>query len=198
MLLGLLTPTSGRIEIAGHARPKGHHEIARLLNFSSPYIDLPHRLNVQENLRVYALYYAVDNVADRIAELAEQMRLTKFLKQPYGELSAGQKTRVSIAKALINKPRVLLLDEPTASLDPDMADWVRTVFETYQKESNATILMASHNMQEVERMCTSILMMQGGKIVDRGAPSALISKYGRTDMEQVFLHIARGGAMEDA
>jgi ABC-2 type transport system ATP-binding protein len=165
------------------------------MNFSSPYIALPARLSVVENLRVYGHLYNVPRLGQRIEELAEQFNLGALLKRPAGELSAGQKTRVALAKSLINKPDVLLLDEPTASLDPDTGDYVRTVLERYRQDHQAAILLASHNMAEVERLCDDVLMMKTGRIVDRGTPEALISRYGREDMEEVFLHIARNDAL---
>jgi ABC-2 type transport system ATP-binding protein len=164
------------------------------LNFSSPYVDLPHRLTVRENLKIYALLYGVDHSAGRIARLAEELDLNGFLNRPVGQLSAGQKTRVALAKALVNEPDVMLLDEPTASLDPDTADWVRGYLQTYQARTGATMLLASHNMSEVERMCADVLMLKAGRIVDRGAPAELIERYGRRNLEEVFLDIARGRA----
>ncbi|MBW8729238.1 MAG: ABC transporter ATP-binding protein, partial [Inquilinus limosus] len=161
------------------------------MNFSSPYVDLPHRLTVRENLAVYARLYGVRDRRSRIAELAEMLDLTSFLNRPAGKLSAGQKTRVALAKALVNAPELLLLDEPTASLDPDTGDWVRGMLERYRAERGATILLASHNMDEVERLSDEVLMLKAGKIVDQGSPDQLIAKYGRTDLEEVFLDIAR-------
>lgn len=197
MLLGLLTPTKGEITIFDQKMPRDRDAIACEINFSSPYVDLPARLSVFQNLNVYARLYNVIDVRTRIDELSELLKLSKIMDKRYGQLSAGQKTRVSLAKALINRPRLLLLDEPTASLDPDTADWVRGIFEAYQKQNNATILMASHNMPEVERLCAHVFMMRDGRLVDQGAPGALIAKYGRANMEEVFLHIARNGVMED-
>ncbi len=161
------------------------------MNFSSPYVGLPQRLTVTQNLRVYAHLYGVPRVERRIAELADELDLTPLLKRRAGQLSAGQKTRVALAKALINRPDVLLLDEPTASLDPDTGDWVRTWLERYRAESGCTILLASHNMAEVERLCSHVLMLKQGRIVDRGSPADLLARYGREDMEEVFLDIAR-------
>jgi ABC-2 type transport system ATP-binding protein len=191
MLLGLLVPTAGRITVLGHDMARDRFAALARMNFSSPYIALPARLSVIENLRVYGHLYGVPNLARRIGELAEQFSLGALLKRPAGKLSAGQKTRVALAKSLINKPDLLLLDEPTASLDPDTGDFVRTALERYRAESNAAILLASHNMAEVERLCDMVLMMKAGRIVDRGRPDELIARYGRTDMEQVFLDIAR-------
>ncbi|MBW8724497.1 MAG: ABC transporter ATP-binding protein, partial [Inquilinus limosus] len=169
------------------------------MNFSSPYVDLPHRLTVRENLAVYARLYGVRDRRSRIAELAELLDLTGFIDRPSGKLSAGQKTRVALAKALVNAPELLLLDEPTASLDPDTGDWVRGILERYRAERGATILLASHNMDEVERLSDEVLMLKAGKIVDQGSPDQLIAKYGRTDLEEVFLDIARSrGALGQA
>ncbi len=167
------------------------HRVLGRMNFSSPYVDLPRRLTVSQNLRFFAKLYGVPNAGDRIRALAEDLNLSEFLNRRSGNLSSGQKTRVSLAKALINQPEVLLLDEPTASLDPDMADWMRGYLESYQARSGAAILLASHNMAEVERLCDQVLMMRAGRIVDRGAPSELIERHGRVDMEKVFLTIAR-------
>jgi ABC-2 type transport system ATP-binding protein len=194
MLLGLLVPTAGRITVLGHDMARDRFAALARMNFSSPYIALPQRLSVVENLRVYGHLYDVPRLKERIAELTEQFNLGPLLARPAGELSAGQKTRVALAKSLINLPEVLLLDEPTASLDPDTGDYVRTALETYRRETNAAILLASHNMAEVERLCDDVLMMKQGKIVDRGTPGELIARYGREDMEQVFLDIARNEA----
>jgi ABC-2 type transport system ATP-binding protein len=161
------------------------------INFSSPYVDLPHRLTVRENLIVYAHLYGLSRPKTRIARLIEGLSLGELEKRRIGSLSAGQKTRVALAKALLNEPEVLLLDEPTASLDPDTADWVRSYLERYRTQSGAAILLASHNMGEVERLCSNVLMMRGGQIVDRGAPMALVQRYGRQTLEEVFLDIAR-------
>ncbi len=191
MLLGLLVPTSGAITILGADMVRHRHRALKDMNFASPYVDLPHRLTVTENLTVYAGLYSVRHPKPRIAELAEALDFTEFLKRPYGSLSAGQKTRIALAKALINRPRLLLLDEPTASLDPDSADRIRRYLQDYARESGATLLIASHNMLEVERLCGDILMMRRGRIVDRGTPVGLIAKYGRLTLEEVFLDIAR-------
>jgi ABC-2 type transport system ATP-binding protein len=201
MLLGLLLPTSGTIEVLGVDMLRHRHRVLPRMNFSSPYVDLPHRLTVAENLTVYGHLYGLSRVRSRVDEIAEALDITQFLKRPVGSLSAGQKTRVALAKALLNKPDVLLLDEPTASLDPDTADWVRTYLETYRNETNATILLASHNMLEVERLCGLVLMMRKGSIVDRGTPADLLERYGRDTMEDVFLDIARerrNGGVADA
>jgi ABC-2 type transport system ATP-binding protein len=192
MLLGLLVPSSGRVLALGHDMATDRFAALARMNFSSPYVALPHRLSVSENLRVYGHLYGVDGLEARIRELAEAFELTGFLDRPAGQLSAGQKTRVAIAKALINRPELLLLDEPTASLDPDTADWVRARLEAARAESDASILLASHNMAEVERLCSHVLMLKQGKIVDQGSPADLIRRYGRDDLEEVFLDIARG------
>src|SRR6202045_4433813 len=161
------------------------------MNFSSPYVDLPHRLTVRQNLVVYARLYGLPQRNERIERLAEDLQIEALLERPAGKLSSGQKTRVALAKALLNEPELLLLDEPTVSLDPDTGDWVRGYLEDYRARSGATILLASHNMAEVERLCSEVLMMKAGRIVDRGSPDALIERYGRTNLEEVFLHIAR-------
>jgi ABC-2 type transport system ATP-binding protein len=195
MLLGLLVPTSGRITVLGHDMAKDRFTALARMNFSSPYIALPSRLTVQENLRVYGHLYNVPKLSRRIAELAEQFNLNGLLNRPAGELSAGQKTRVALAKSFINQPDILLLDEPTASLDPDTGDYVRTMLENYRTTQKAAILLASHNMAEVERLCDNVLMMKAGKIVDRGTPDDLIARYGRDNLEQVFLDIARDNGL---
>jgi ABC-2 type transport system ATP-binding protein len=191
MLLGLLVPTVGRITVLGHDMAHDRFAALARMNFSSPYIALPARLSVMENLQVYGHLYNVPHLARRIDELTEQFNLGALLKRPAGDLSAGQKTRVALAKSLINKPELLLLDEPTASLDPDTGDYVRSQLERYRAEQNTAILLASHNMSEVERLCDNVLMMKTGRIVDRGPPDDLIARYGRDNMEQVFLDIAR-------
>jgi len=191
MLLGLLLPSAGEVRVLGEDMARHRHRVLGRINFSSPYVDLPRRLTVSQNLRFFAKLYGVPNASERIQVLAEDLDLGGLLNQRSGNLSSGQKTRVSLAKALINEPEVLLLDEPTASLDPDMADWMRGYLESYQARSGAAILLASHNMAEVERLCDRVLMMRAGRIVDRGAPTELIARHGRVDMEQVFLAIAR-------
>lgn len=192
MLLGLLSPTKGSVKVLGAEMPTGRHKVLARLNFSSPYVDLPRRLKVWENLTVYAHLYGIKDVKGRIAELSEDLELTAFKDRPFGELSAGQKTRVALAKSLLNAPDLMLMDEPTASLDPDTGDWVRTYLERYREKTGATILLASHNMGEVERLADDVLMMRGGKIVDQGAPKDLLKRHGRENLEQVFLDIARG------
>ena len=191
MLLGLLIPTAGSISVLGHHMARQRFAALARMNFSSPYVALPSRLSVAENLRVYGHLYGVPKLERRIAELAEELELTDLLDRPAGALSAGQKTRVALAKSLINRPAVLLLDEPTASLDPDTGDWVRSWLERYQAQSGCTILLASHNMAEVERLCSTVLMLKLGRIVDQGTPDDLLTRYGRDDLEAVFLDIAR-------
>jgi ABC-2 type transport system ATP-binding protein len=192
MLLGLLEPTAGEISIMGIDMKRNRFAALPRMNFSSPYVDLPHRLTVRQNLDFYGRLYGVKSVAKRVVEIAERLQVVEFLDRQAGKLSAGQKTRVALAKGLINKPEVLLLDEPTASLDPDTADVVRTLLKEYQHETGATILMASHNMAEVERLCDDVILMQLGKVFERGHPQELIARFGREDMEQVFLDMARG------
>jgi ABC-2 type transport system ATP-binding protein len=192
MLLAILVPTSGRIDILGHDMARDRFRALARMNFSSPYIALPGRLSVRENLRVYGHLYNVRNTDRRIAELTEELSLGDFLDRPAGELSAGQKTRVALAKSLINRPELLLLDEPTASLDPDTGDMVRSWLERYRAASGCSMLLASHNMAEVERLCDHILMLRRGRIVDEGSPEALLARYDRDTMEDVFLDIARG------
>ncbi|MGE0224686.1 MAG: ABC transporter ATP-binding protein [Acetobacteraceae bacterium] len=194
MLMGLLVPTSGAIEVLGHDMARDRFAALERMNFSSPYVSLPARLTVAENLRVYGHLYNVRHVEERIITLARELDLEALLTRPAGQLSAGQKTRVALAKALINRPELLLLDEPTASLDPDTGDWVRTWLERYREETGASILLASHNMSEVERLCADVLMLKQGRIVDRGSPADLLERYGRDDLEDVFLDIARGRA----
>lgn len=191
MLLGLLIPTAGSIRILGHDMARDRFAALARMNFSSPYIALPSRLSVAENLRVYGHLYGVRGLEARIWDLAAQLDLTALLHRPAGNLSAGQKTRVALAKSLINRPDILLLDEPTASLDPDTGDMVRSWLERYRVESGCTILLASHNMAEVERLCDHVLMLKQGRIVDSGSPPDLLDRYGRDDLEQVFLDIAR-------
>ena len=200
MLLGLLLPSSGEIRIFGEDMVRHRYRVLPLINFSSPYVDLPHRLTVRENLIVYGHLYGISQIKSRINQLASDFDLTGFLDRPAGKLSAGQKTRASLAKALLNKPRLLLLDEPTVSMDPDTADVIRGYLEDYQRETGATILLASHNMSDVERLCSDVLVLRAGRIVDRGTPSDLIARFGRQTLEQVFLDISRDriGASEAA
>lgn len=200
MLLGLLAPSAGSIEIFGLPMPKARSRILPRMNFSSPYVDLPLRLTVRQNLKVYADLYGIPHTGRRIDELAERLDLGAFIDRPTGRLSAGQKTRVVLAKALINQPDLLLLDEPTASLDPDTADRLRSMLADYQAERGAALLLASHNMNEVERLAHHVVMLKAGRLVAEGSPAQLLARYGRADMEAVFLDIARGRpqTMEDA
>ena len=192
MMLGLITPSSGEIFINDiKLNSENRIQLLSLMNFASPYIELPKKLTVRENLDVYARLYGVAKKAERIDELTEDLNLNKFLNKNTGELSSGQKNRVSLAKSLINKPRLLFLDEPTASLDPDVGDFVREYLEKYKNKNELTILLASHNMKEVERLCDKIIMMKQGKIVDEGTCDELISKHGRKNLEETFLKIAR-------
>ena len=191
MLLGLLKPTSGEILINGQKLEGNRIEILEQINFISPYIELPKKLTVKQNLNVYGKLYKINNINERIEFLSEKLRLGGLLNNITGELSSGQKNRVSLAKALINEPKVLLLDEPTASLDPEVGDFVRSFLEDYKKEKKISILLASHNMNEVTRLCKSILMMKDGIIVDEGNPKELINKHGRKNLEEVFLKLSR-------
>ena len=191
MLLGLLKPTSGEILINGQKLEGNRIEILEQINFISPYIELPKKLTVKQNLTVYGKLYKINNINEKIEFLSEKLRLEGLLNSITGELSSGQKNRVSLAKALINEPKVLLLDEPTASLDPEVGDFVRSFLEDYKKEKKISILLASHNMNEVTRLCKSILMMKDGIIIDEGNPKELINKHGRKNLEEVFLKLSR-------
>jgi ABC-2 type transport system ATP-binding protein len=192
MIMGLLTPTSGAVRVFGADMPRQRYRVLHRMNFESPYIDMPMRLTVRQNLTVFGRLYGVDGLADRVAALADELELADLLDRPTGKLSSGQRTRVSLAKALINRPEVLLLDEPTASLDPDTADWVRARLQRYRSERGATILLASHNMSEVERLCERVIIMKKGRIEDDGTPARLLERYGRDTLEEVFLDVARG------
>ena len=198
MIMGLVTPTSGTVSVLGAAMPRERYQVLQRMNFESPYVDMPMRLTVRQNLSVFAQLYAVADIEGRIAALANDLDLTEFLDRPTGKLSAGQKTRVSLAKALLNEPEVLLLDEPTASLDPDTADWVRSRLERYRRERAATVLLASHNMAEVERLCERVIIMKKGRIEDDDAPAQLLARYGRETLEEVFLDVARGRRQSEA
>ena len=197
MLLGLLLPTRGNIEVLGENMIHSRYRVLSRMNFGSPYVDLPKRLTVRENLRVFANLYGMTDATGRIKQLIDELELGDFIDRPSGQLSSGQSTRVALAKALINAPELLLLDEPTASLDPDTADWVRGYLEGYRDATGATILLASHNMSEVERMGSEVLMMKEGHIVDRGAPRDMILRHGRQTLEEVFLDIARSNQNTD-
>ena len=196
MIMGLVLPTSGRVQVLGASMPDQGAAVLGRMNFESPYVDMPMRLTVRQNLTVFGELYAVPDLKGRVSELAADLDLTDFLDRPAGKLSSGQKTRVSLAKALLNKPDVLLLDEPTASLDPDTADWVRGRLERYRSENTATILLASHNMTEVERLCERVIIMKKGRIEDDDTPVHLLSRYGRETLEEVFLDVARGRKKE--
>mgnify|MGYP003686957951 FL=1 len=195
MMLGLITPTSGEIFIDGiKLNSQNRINLLSLMNFASPYVELPKKLTVRQTLAVYARLYGVINKVERIEELVEDLNLSKFLDKNTGELSSGQKNRVSLAKSLINKPKLLFLDEPTASLDPDVGDFVREYLEKYKKKNELTMLLASHNMKEVERLCSKIIMMKQGKIVDEGTCEQIINKHGRKNLEDTFLKIARSNS----
>jgi ABC-2 type transport system ATP-binding protein len=194
MLMGLVTPTAGEARVFGADMARERYKVLHRMNFESPYADVPMRLTVRQNLEVFGGLYGVRSVARRIGEIAGELRLTELLDRLYGSLSAGQKTRVSLAKALLNEPELLLLDEPTASLDPDTADWVRTRLEEYRKERAATVVLASHNMAEVERLADRVIVLEKGRIVADDTPQELIARFGRANLEQTFLAIARRGA----
>ena len=191
MMLGLLKPTSGEVIINGLNVENNRINLLKKMNFISPYIELPKKLTVKENLMVYGKLYSVNNIHNRIDYLTETLRLSEFINKKTGELSSGQKNRVSLAKAVVNDPDILLLDEPTASLDPETGDFVRTFIEKISSEKKMSILLASHNMNEVKRLCKSILMMKDGKIIDRGTPSEIINKHGKKNLEEVFLKLNR-------
>ena len=191
MMLGLLKPTSGEVIINGLNVEKNRINLLKKMNFISPYIELPKKLTVKENLMVYGKLYSVNNINNRIDYLTETLRLSEFINKKTGELSSGQKNRVSLAKAVVNDPDILLLDDPTASLDPETGDFVRTFIEKISSEKKMSILLASHNMNEVKRLCKSILMMKDGKIIDRGTPSEIINKHGKKNLEEVFLKLNR-------
>ena len=195
-IMGLVLPTSGRVTVLGAEMPKERYRVLHRMNFESPYVEVPMRLTVRQNMKVFGMLYGVDNIRERTAELARQLDLTDLLDRPTGRLSAGQKTRVALAKALINDPDVLLLDEPTASLDPDTADWVRGHLERYCRDRHATVLLASHNMNEVERLCERVIIMKRGRIEDDDSPDKIMARYNRTTLEDVFLDVARGRVQE--
>jgi ABC-2 type transport system ATP-binding protein len=200
MLMGLVVPTSGEARVFGADMARERHQVLHRMNFESPYVDVPMRLTVRQNLEVFARLYGVRDLKGRIAEMAGEFRLTELLDRPYGKLSAGQKTRVSLAKALLNEPELLLLDEPTASLDPDTADWVRSKLELYCRGRAATVVLASHNMAEVERLADRVLMLEKGRLIADETPAELIKRFGRANLEEVFLAIARRGtdSIDDA
>src|SRR3979411_112508 len=196
MIMGLVLPTSGRIKVRGCSMPEHSAEVMGRMNFESPYVDMPMRLTVRQNLNIFGRLYAVENLPGRIEKLAADLDLGEFLDRANGKLSAGQKTRVALAKALINQPELLLLDEPTASLDPDTADWIRRHLETYRKIHGATILLASHNMLEVERLCDRVIIMKRGRIEDDDTPDGIMAGYKRATLEEVVLDGARGRVQE--
>jgi ABC-2 type transport system ATP-binding protein len=191
MLLGLMIPSAGEVRVLGEDMRRHRYRVLGRMNYASPYVDLPQRLTVRENLMVYGRLYGVRNLARRINVLARELDLEALVNRPYRNMSAGQRTRVALAKALLNEPEVLLLDEPTASLDPDTADRVRGWLEAYRERTGATLVLASHNMPEVERLCDQVILMRAGRIVDTGPPAELIRRYGRRDLEEVFLDVAR-------
>jgi len=191
-IMGLTTPTAGRVTVLGADMPRQRYRVLQRMNFESPYVEVPMRLTVRQNMTVFGMLYGVEDLRGRIAQLGRELDLTDLLDRPTGRLSAGQKTRVSLAKALINNPDVLLLDEPTASLDPDTADWVRAHLARYCRERHATVLLASHNMTEVERLCERVIIMKRGRIEDDDTPAKLLARYGRRTLEEVFLDVARG------
>ena len=192
MMLGLIKPTSGDIIIQNkNINTFERNELLSIMNFASPYVELPKKLSVKQNLEIYGRLYGVKNLSLRVNELAEDLNLKDFLNKKTGELSSGQKNRVSLAKSLINKPEILLLDEPTASLDPDIGDYVRSYVQSYKSKNKVTILLASHNMAEVERLCDSVIMMKKGKIIDQGTSKEIISRHGRANLEETFLKIVR-------
>jgi len=193
MILGLIKPTSGTVFVNGQniENENSRTKILEKVNFISPYVELPKKLTVEENLKVYGRMYGVNNLQDKISDLMKQLNLFEFKKRKTGELSSGQKNRVSLAKALINDPEILLLDEPTASLDPDVGDYIRTYIESFASKKGTTILLASHNMNEVERLCSEVMMMKSGSIIDKGTCSSLINKHGRKNLEETFLKIVR-------
>ncbi len=196
MIMGLVLPTAGRVQVLGHPMPAQSAHVLGRINFESPYVDMPGRLTVRQNLNVFGRLYTVTDLSERIAELARDLDLTEFLDRPSRKLSAGQKTRVALAKALVNRPELLLLDEPTASLDPDTADWIRSHLEDYRRQYGATILLASHNMLEVERLCDRVIIMKRGRIEDDDTPAHILTRYNRATLEEVFLDVARGRVQE--
>jgi ABC-2 type transport system ATP-binding protein len=198
MIMGLVLPTSGKIQVLGASMPQQSAEVLGRMNFESPYVDMPMRLTVRQNLTIFGRLYAVENLRQRIEQLAADLDLGDFLDRANGKLSAGQKTRVALAKALINQPELLLLDEPTASLDPDTADWIRQHLLDYRKSQGATILLASHNMLEVERLCDRVIIMKCGRIEDDDSPDNIMTRYNRATLEEVFLDVARGRQQEGA
>jgi ABC-2 type transport system ATP-binding protein len=196
MIMGLVMPSAGSVHVFGAEMPRQRYHVLHRMNFESPYIEMPMRLTIRQNLTVFGMLYGVEDLPERIRQIASELELSDLLDRPSGKLSAGQKTRVSLAKALLNSPDLLLLDEPTASLDPDTADWVRARIERYRAEQNATLLIASHNMAEVERLCERVIFMKQGHIEDDDTPAGLLARYGRQNLEEVFLDVARGRERE--
>jgi ABC-2 type transport system ATP-binding protein len=197
MLMGLVVPSAGEARVFGADMARERHKVLHRMNFESPYVDVPQRLTVRQNLEVFGRLYGVRDLGERVADMADDFKLGDLIDRPYGKLSAGQKTRVSLAKALLNEPELLLLDEPTASLDPDTADWVRSKLELYCRGRAATLVLASHNMAEVERLADRVIMLERGRVIADETPAALIARFGRANLEEVFLAIARRGS-EDA
>ena len=197
-IMGLVEPTAGTVTVLGATMPRQRHRVLHRMNFESPYVNMPMRLTVRQNMNVFGMLYGCEDVAGRIRALADELDLHEFLDRQTGKLSSGQKTRVALAKSLINQPEILLLDEPTASLDPDTADWVRSRLERYRNEHGVTMLIASHNMAEVERLCERVIFMKRGKIEDDDTPARLLQRYGRENLEEVFLDVARGRDREAA
>jgi ABC-2 type transport system ATP-binding protein len=197
MLMGLVVPTSGQARVFGADMTRDRHQVLHRINFESPYVDVPMRLTVRQNLEVFARLYGVRDLKGRIGEIADEFKLTELLDRPYGKLSAGQKTRVSLAKSLLNEPELLMLDEPTASLDPDTADWARSKLDLYRRHHAATIVLASHNMAEVERLADRVIMLEKGRIIADETPTELIKRFGRSNLEEVFLAIARRGTEDN-
>jgi ABC-2 type transport system ATP-binding protein len=191
-IMGLVEPSAGAVTVLGAPMPRQRHRVLHRMNFESPYVNMPMRLTVRQNLNVFGMLYGCADLPGRIKALADEFDMHGFLDRETGKLSSGQKTRVALAKSLINEPEILLLDEPTASLDPDTADWVRGRLERYRREHGATVLLASHNMSEVERLCDRVIMLKTGRIEDDDTPPRLIARYGRSNLEEVFLDIARG------
>jgi ABC-2 type transport system ATP-binding protein len=196
MLMGLVIPTSGDVRVFGADMARERHTALHRINFESPYVEIPMRLTVRQNLEIFGRLYGVTRLRERVPDIAADFRIHELLDRPYGKLSAGQKTRVSLAKSLLNQPELLLLDEPTASLDPDMADWVRSKMEDYCRRRAATIVLASHNMAEVERLAKRVIMLEKGRIVADETPARLIERFGRANLEEVFIDIARRRAPE--
>jgi ABC-2 type transport system ATP-binding protein len=197
MLMGLVVPTSGQARVFGADMTRDRYQVLHRINFESPYVDVPMRLTVRQNLEVFARLYGVRDLKGRIGEIADEFKLTELLDRPYGKLSAGQKTRVSLAKSLLNEPELLMLDEPTASLDPDTADWARTKLDLYRRQHASTIVLASHNMAEVERLADRVIMLEKGRIIADETPTELIKRFGRSNLEEVFLAIARRGTEDN-